>query len=104
MIEKSNPMKGIVSEFLAFLKYKFDNDILTMEEIASILKTIESGMVVTGTAQDFADFYGQSVTNVRSVIKRTMPETHKRRTVYPFGKFQKRVPKKWHETAYDTTK
>lgn len=99
-MEKSEKaLRAALSEFLSFLKFKVDNNILTLEEVASILRLIEEKVTVSGTAEDFAAFYHQSVTNVRSVIKRHIPDAHRRRVVYPFGLFRKNVPRRWHERA-----
>lgn len=87
--------KKIVSEFLGFLKYKVDNDLLTMEEVESIARAMESGIEVMGTAEDFSRFYGQPRTNISSVINRRMLAKPKRRVFYPFRAFQKIIPKTW---------
>lgn len=87
--------KKLLLEFLSFLKYKVDNDLLTMEEVDSIVKTIDDNIRVLGTADDFATFYGQSKTNVSSVINRRMLEKPKRRVFYDFNAFRKIVPNKW---------
>lgn len=87
--------KRLLLEFLSFLKYKVDNDLLTMEEVDSIAKAIEDNIRVLGTADDFAAFYGQSKTNVSSVINRRMLEKPKRRVFYNFNAFRKMVPNKW---------
>lgn len=90
--------KVIVSEFLGFLKYKVDNDLLTMEEVESLAKAMEEGLEMMGTAEDFARYYGQPRTNVSSVINRRMLEKPKRRVFYPFRAFRKIVPKAWSVT------
>lgn len=95
MIEKSNTMKEIVSEFLAFLKYKVDNDILTMEEVESMCKLFEKELMLIGTADDFARFYGQPRTNISSAINRGMLDKPIRRVFYRFNSLRKIVPAKW---------
>ena len=92
---QENVGKKILSEFLSFLKYKVDNDLLTMAEIESICRAIEENMTVLGTADDFARFYGQSRTNVSSVINRRMFDRPIRKVFYSFKAFRKIVPDKW---------
>lgn len=89
-------MKETLSEFLGFLKYKVDNEILTLEEVQSIAMVVAENLRLSGTAQDFAGYFGQSLTNVRSVIKRHIPLTHERKVMYPFREFLTHIPKKWH--------
>ena len=93
---KEKLMKETLSEFLGFLKYKVDNEILTLEEVQSIAMVVAENLRLSGTAQDFAGYFGQSLTNVRSVIKRHIPLTHERRVMYPFREFLTHIPKKWH--------
>ena len=88
--------KKILSEFLGFLQYKVDNDLLTMEEVESIARVIEENLTVMGTADDFARFYGQSRTNVSSAIDRRMLAKPVRRVFYNFNIFNRIVPDKWH--------
>ena len=90
-------MKETLSVFLGFLKYKVDNDILSLDELDSMGRVIAENMKLKGTVYDFSEFYGQPVTNVRTVIKRHMPLTHERAVLYPFYEFNKHIPSKWHE-------
>lgn len=87
--------KKIVLEFLDFLRFKVENDKLTMEETESIAKVIENNMTLTGTADDFSKFYGQSKENVRVVINRKVLDKPKRCVTYHFNAFRKAVPKSW---------
>lgn len=53
--EKANLMrenvgKRVLSEFLSFLKYKVDNDLLTMEEVESMARVVEENLNLLGTA------------------------------------------------------
>ncbi len=88
--------KKILLEFLDFLHYKVENDLLTMEEIDSIVKLLDANLTLLGTIDDLASFYGQTPGNVRSVICRRMIEKPKRRVYYSFKAFRKIVPEKWH--------
>lgn len=87
--------KKIVLEFLDFLKYKIENDRLTMEDIDSIARVIKEDMKIVGTLDDLAAFYGKSKDSVSSVIKRRMIQKPQRRVYYSFNAFQKIVPEKW---------
>lgn len=87
--------KKLLSEFLSYLQYKVDNDLLTMEEVESMARSIEENITILGTAEDFAHFYGQSRTNVSSVINRRMIERPTRKVYYRFNAFRKIIPEKW---------
>ena len=92
-----DPWKRIVLEFLEFLHFKIENDLMTMGEIEVLAKAISERMSLLGTTDDFAQFYGQTRTNVASVINRRMIPKPVRRVYYPFSAFCKIVPQKWHE-------
>ena len=87
--------KRVLAEFLDYLKYKVDNDLLTMEEVESMAKAIEENLTVLGTADDFARFYDQPRTNVSSVINRKMIQKPVRKVYYSFKAFRKIAPDKW---------
>ena len=87
--------KRIVLEFLDFLKYKVENDLLAMEDIDSIASAIKENLKIVGTLDDLSTFYGQSKTNVSPVIKRRMIQKPQRRVYYSFNAFSKIVPEKW---------
>ncbi|MBR5660595.1 MAG: hypothetical protein IKW99_03500 [Bacteroidales bacterium] len=95
-----NPEAGkiILSEFLAFLKYKVDNDLLTMEEVDSLAKAFADNIRLTGTIDDLAGFYRQSRNNVKVVINRNLIAKPQRRVFYSFNAFRKIVPKRWLES------
>lgn len=95
--EKENLGKKIVLEFLDFLRYKVENDKLTIEETESLAKCFLENTSVSGTAEDFAKFYSTSTHNVRMVINRRLIDKPQRKVLYPFGKFAKVIPKKWRE-------
>lgn len=92
---KPEVAKKIVLEFLDFLKYKVENDLLTMEDIDSIARVVKADLKIMGTLDDLASFYGQSKTNVSSVINRRMIQKPQRRIYYSFNAFQKITPEKW---------
>lgn len=89
--------KKIVLDFLDFLKYKVDNDLLTMDEIDSLAKTLTSCLIVRGTIDDLAVFYGKTAGNVSTVISRRMIEKPVRRVYYSFNAFRKIVPNTWSQ-------
>ena len=89
--------KQILSEILAYYKYKVDNDLCTMAEIDSAQKALMENMQVYGTIDDFANFYGVSPGNVRATISRKLLAKPIRRVFYPFHKFLKIIPTKWRK-------
>lgn len=92
--EDKNFAKKIISDFLGYLKYKVDNDKLTLPEMQAAIRAIDK-IELRGTANDFAEFYGQSPVNVRSQISRKMLEKPIRAVLYSFRAFSKIVPEKW---------
>ena len=89
--------KRILSEMLAYYKYKVDNDLCTMAEIESAQKALTENMEIYGTIDDLAKFYGTSPGNVRATISRKLIAKPIRRVFYPFHKFLKIVPSKWRK-------
>jgi hypothetical protein len=87
--------KQILLEFIDFLRFKIENDLLTMEDVESIKYFFESSVIIRGTAEDFAKFYCKSQYDVRNVIHRRMIEKPIRRVYYSFGEFRKIVPTSW---------
>jgi len=96
MPNNQNFAKEIILEFLDYIKYKIENDSLTMEEADSIAKTIQSGLPLSGTADDFARFYGKTKTNVTTVIDRRFLPKPKRVLLHSFNEFRKVVPSTWN--------
>ena len=89
--------KQILSEILAYYKYKVDNDLCTMAEIESAQKALTENMEIYGTIEDLAKFYGVSPGNVRATISRKLIANPIRRVFYPFHKFLKVVTTKWRK-------
>ena len=89
--------KQILSEMLAYYKYKVDNNLCTMAEIESAQKALTENMEIYGTIEDLAKFYGVSPGNVRATISRKLLAKPLRRVFYPFHKFLKIVPSKWRK-------
>ena len=92
---RENVGKRVLSEFLSFLKYKVDNDLLTMEEVESMARVVEENLNLLGTADDFARFYDQPRTNISSAINRGMIRKPVRRVFYSFNAFRKIIPARW---------
>lgn len=92
---QKNVCKKIVLEFLAFLRYKVQNDLMTMDEIESLARMLEESLIVIGTVDDLARFYNQPRTNVSSTINRRMLEKPVRKVFYSFNAFRKIVPASW---------
>ena len=91
-----NP-KSYLIEILDYYKYKLENDLCTMDEINSATQALEKDMRVTGTIEDFANFYGVSQNTVRTNIFRKLFAKPKRKVLYPFHDFNRIVPDKWHK-------
>ena len=95
MPKEQNIGKKIVLEFLDFLRFKIENDELTMEETESLARTMEINLQLMGTTDDFARFYGKSKTNVTTVIDRKMMPRPKRTLLHSFNLFRKNKPSTW---------
>jgi len=89
--------KEVLSEILAYYKYKVDNGLCTMEELESAKKALEENMEIYGTVEDFAKFYDKTPVNVRVAINRKMIAKPKRKVLYPFHEFLKVVSDKWRK-------
>ena len=87
--------KKIILEILDYVRFKIENDSLTLEEADSIAKTIQDSLNLIGTADDFAKFYGKSKTNITTVIDRKMLPRPRRLVVHSFNAFRKVIPSKW---------
>ena len=92
-------VKEVLSEILAYYKYKVDNGLCTMEEMESAKKALEEGMEIYGTIEDFAKFYDKTPVNVRVAINRKMVAKPKRKVLYPFHEFLKVVSDKWRKKS-----
>ena len=87
--------KKLIIEFLDFLKYKVENDLLSMEDIDSLVRAIKQDLKIVATIDDLAIFYGKPNVNVRGLISRRMIQKPQRRVYYSFNAFSKIVPEKW---------
>lgn len=89
--------KKTLLEILDFYRYKVSNNLCTMAEMDSVLKTLENNMEISGTIEDFSNFYGASQSNVRANIARKLFAKPKRVLLYPFHKFMKIIPESWRK-------
>lgn len=93
-----NPTKKLLSEILAFLKYKVDTDQCTAEEIRKFADVATEQLDTLATTKEIADFYGESESNVRNILaRRYIPKEHKpkRKVYFSFNLFAKLKPKSW---------
>ena len=97
MQTKSNFAKEMILEFLDYIRFKIENDRLTMDEADSIAKTIQGGVRLSGTLDDLSAFYNQPKTRIKSVIYRRMIAKPERRVYYSFNAFQPLIPPKWKD-------
>lgn len=100
MAEKESIGKKIILEFLDYLRFKVENDRLTLEEAESISRTIEENVLLSGTADDFAKFYGKPRENVKVVLCRKVLSKPRRMVLHSFNAFRKAVPDKWKSNTY----
>lgn len=84
-----------LSEYLAFIKFKVDNDLLTLDEVRQMEEVVRRDIHIGGTTDDFAMYFRQSPVNVRCVISRKYIGKPKRKVIYSFDKFLGIVPDRW---------
>lgn len=87
--------KRIILEFLDFLRFKIENDSLTMEEAESLARVFTSRLHITGTLDDFARFFGKSKKNIKVLINRKVFDKPIRKVSYDFGSILKAAPDSW---------
>ena len=87
--------KRILLEFIDFLKYKIENDRLTLGEMDSIVRIIEDQLVLSGSVEDFANHYHRSKDCVKVLICRKLIAKPVRKVFYPFRHFLKIIPNSW---------
>ena len=88
-------VKKYLIEILDYYKYKVENDLCNLEEMNSVIRSLEENAKVTGTISDFAEFFGVPEQTIRTNIARKLIDKPKRKVLYPFHKFIKIVPDKW---------
>lgn len=95
---KNVDLTKFLIEALEYFKYQIKSGKCTMDEIESIASFISKELDARGTIKDFAEFYGQSESNVRNVIsRRPIPSCQKprRQVTYGLGWFSSQVPNSW---------
>lgn len=97
-------LKCLLLDQLDYFRDRIANDRLTLEEIESITRIFANHLHLLGTADDFARFYGQSRTNVSSVLNRRMIEKPIRRVYHSFNAFQRIIPASWLNHKKETDK
>jgi hypothetical protein len=88
-------VKKYLIEILDYYKYKVENDLCNLEEMNSVIRSLEENAKVTGTISDFARFFNVPETTVRTNIFRKMFSKPKRKVLYSFSEFLKIVPARW---------
>lgn len=97
---KENLSEEILCEMLQFLQHKIRTKRLSISD-AEAIRRIFDGIDITGTAEDFARFYGQNPVNVRSVICRKYLGKPRRVVLYSFNKFRRLIPSSWRSCTKD---
>lgn len=95
MSENQSIGKRIILDFLDFIRFKVENDTLTLEETESLSHMFENNLILTGTIDDIAKFYGKPKENVRVVMSRKVLSKPRRCVLHSFNAFRKAVPDKW---------
>ena len=93
--KSKEPSKRLLLETIDFLRYKIENETLTAGECASLARLVAQSLELSGTAEDFARFFGKSTNNVKVVICRKLDCKPARRVLYPFARFCEVVPETW---------
>ena len=86
--------KQYLHELLDYTSYRLDHG-CTNSEADSLARVLEQALDLEGGIKDFADYFGVSESNVRTVISRKLIDKPKRRVYYPFQAFLKVVPPSW---------
>ena len=88
-------IKEELRTILRFYEKRLDN--CTMAEAKATAEMLMNNMELSGTIDDFAEFYGKSKDAVSGVIKRNLVAKPKRKVLYPFHAFRKVIPKSWRK-------
>ena len=90
-------IRGLLAEFLGFLKHKVEKGSLTLEEQQALLRVFEESIPVYATADDIAAYYGKTKEAVHLIVHRKLLSKPKRRVLYDFREFRKIAPEKWRK-------
>lgn len=88
-------VREALGDFLGILEYKVRHGIINIDDVRTILSTIEASGGVRATVKDLAGYYRQSEDNVRHVIHRNLLPAPKRMVYYDFGTFREKIPPRW---------
>ena len=94
-MDKEDVMRDALADRFGMLEYKVRNGAMTVDDMRSILSTLEAEGGVRATIRDIAGYYGKKEVDVRNVIHRNLMPKPSRRLYYDFGRFKKIAPKKW---------
>lgn len=94
--KESGFAKTILLEFIDYIRFKIENDRLTLGEIESIVQVLESNLNLVGTIDDFARFFGKSKDNIKVVICRKVASHPTRAILHSFPDFLQSIPRVWH--------
>lgn len=89
--------KRILLEFLDYLRYKIENDKLTMGEVEGLSRMLQENLPLSGTIADFADYYKKPEVNVRVAINQRMVSKPVRMVFYSFNAFRKCIHESWRK-------
>lgn len=100
MKERSeHAVREALADFLGILRYKVMNDVITFDDVKTMLVAIESTGGISATISDLAGYYKTSEDNVRHIMHRNFLPAPSRKVYYDFGSFREKVPRKWHDRA-----
>ena len=89
-------VKKNLKEIFEFGIYKLDNNLCTPSELRGLERMIEGNLEMDASIKEIADFFEKPEVNVRVAINQKLTAKPKRKVLYPFIKFLKIAPKKWH--------
>lgn len=88
-------VREALGDFLGILEYKVRHGVINIDDVRTILSTIEASGGVRATVKDLAGYYNQSEDNIRHVIHRNLMPSPKRMVYYDFAAFRERIPPRW---------
>lgn len=88
-------VREALGDFLGILEHKVRHGVINIDDVRTILETIEAAGGVRATVKDLAGYYHQSEDNVRHVIHRNLLPAPKRMVYHDFGSFRDKVPASW---------
>lgn len=92
--------KDALLDIIRLLAVKVEQERCTQKDVDAIMCVLEHECDVYATADELAEAYGQSRTNVRNVLSRRNPPPDRkpvRRVMYPAAWFSRQVPSSWRK-------